>query len=48
MQDYQIKALFPSNKKGVFGRRIIKTVLRGGREYQYHATKGWRSYRIKN
>jgi len=27
-------------------RRIIKTMTRFGREYQYHATKGWRSYRI--
>lgn len=25
---------------------ILHTVERGGREFQYHATKGWRSYRI--
>jgi hypothetical protein len=27
-------------------RRIIKTITRHGREFQYHATKGWRSYQI--
>lgn len=32
--------------KGRWGRRIIKTVREGNREWQYHATKGWRSYRV--
>lgn len=26
--------------------RIIKTIIRDGREYQLHATKGWRNYRV--
>lgn len=34
------------SKKGKPFRRIIKTFVKNGREYQYHATKGWRSYRI--
>ncbi len=33
-------------KHGAYGRRIIKTIIRDDREYQLHATKGWRSYRI--
>jgi hypothetical protein len=33
-------------RKGTPFCRIIKTVVRGGREYQLHATKGWRSRRI--
>ena len=32
------------SKKVAFGR-IIKTFVRDGREYQLHATKGWRSFR---
>jgi hypothetical protein len=28
-----------------YGNRIIKTVIRGDREWQLHATKGWRVYR---
>jgi hypothetical protein len=31
---------------GVPYRRIIKSIIGVGREFQYHATKGWRSYRI--
>lgn len=46
MEEYQINALFASKRKGRFGRRIIKTFVRNGREYQLHATKGWRSYRL--
>jgi hypothetical protein len=30
----------PANSK------IIKTIIRNGREWQLHATKGWRSYRL--
>lgn len=33
------------SKKKPFGR-ILKTIKRGGREWQLHATKGWRSYRL--
>lgn len=29
-----------------YGRRIIRTFIKNGREYQLHATKGWRSYRV--
>lgn len=32
-------------QSGEYGKRIIKTVFRNGREFQLHATKGWRSYR---
>lgn len=32
----------PRNK---YGKRIIITKVIGDREFQYHATKGWRSYR---
>jgi hypothetical protein len=31
-----------------FGKRIIKTFIKHGREYQYHATKGWRYYKAVN
>lgn len=31
-------------KRRAFGR-IIQVFVREGREYQLHATKGWRSYR---
>lgn len=36
----------PIGLPGAFGRRIIKTELRGGREHQLHATKGWRERRM--
>tara|TARA_R110002167_G_scaffold356953_1_gene572270 strand:- start:254 stop:421 length:168 start_codon:yes stop_codon:yes gene_type:complete len=26
-------------------KNILRTFVKNGREYQYHATKGWRSYR---
>ena len=32
-------------KKGNFAARILLTKTVGGRERQFHATKGWRSYR---
>lgn len=32
-------------KRRPFGR-IIRVIKRNGREYQYHATKGWKVYRI--
>lgn len=35
-----------SKRKGTYGRRITKTIIKDGREYQYHATKGWRVYRF--
>lgn len=28
-----------------WGHRIIRSFVNGGREYQLHATKGWRVYR---
>ena len=31
-------------KRKAFGR-IIRVIKKNGREYQYHATKGWRSYK---
>lgn len=31
-------------KKKPFGR-ILRTIIRDGRELQFHATKGWRVYR---
>lgn len=33
-----------SKRKGTPYRRIIKVLVKNGREYQLHATKGWRSY----
>lgn len=33
-------------KSGAYGAHIIRTVIRGGREWQLHATKGWRNYRL--
>lgn len=35
-----------SRKQSAYGKHIIKTIVRNGREYQLHATKGWRSYRV--
>jgi hypothetical protein len=26
--------------------KILYTIIRDGREWQYHATKGWRNYRL--
>ncbi|MBQ2263231.1 MAG: hypothetical protein II336_17955 [Loktanella sp.] len=33
-------------RQGEYGKRILITKKMNGREVQYHATKGWRSYRI--
>jgi hypothetical protein len=33
-------------KPGMYGKRIIRTIKESGREWQYHATKGWRSRRV--
>jgi hypothetical protein len=35
-----------SAKRGRYGASIIKTIIRDGREWQLHATKGWRNYRL--
>lgn len=32
-------------KPGSFNRRIIASGKADGREYHFHATKGWRSFR---
>jgi len=32
-------------RPGPYGSKIIRTFIRDGREFQLHATKGWRSYR---
>ena len=32
-------------RKGATNRRIIISLIHDGRIYEYHATKGWRSYR---
>lgn len=42
-------AIQPSSivKKKPFGR-IITVEKKGNREWQFHATKGWRSFRIVN
>lgn len=34
------------SKKGSTDRRIIRVIIKNGREYKLHATKGWRSYRL--
>ena len=34
------------SKKGRPSRRIVRTIVKDGRERQYHATKGWRDYRM--
>jgi hypothetical protein len=39
------KAAGKIGRKGMPFCRIIKTVVKNGREYQLHATKGWRSRR---
>lgn len=36
---------FVARRKGSYGRRIIRSYVEGGRRYELHATKGWRSYR---
>lgn len=33
-------------KKGTTDRRIIKVVVKNGREHYLHATNGWRSRRL--
>lgn len=35
----------PPTSRG-WGWRITKTFVRYGRRWEYHATKGWRSYRL--
>lgn len=32
--------------KGTTDRRIIKVIIKDGREHYLHATKGWRSRRV--
>lgn len=39
-------AVTKAQKPGAYGRRIIRTFIKNGREYQLHATKGWRSYQV--
>ena len=39
------KEMSPVTERGSFGRRIIKTMFRFGREIVQHATKGVRTYR---
>jgi len=36
------------NRKRREKSRILFTIIRGNREWQYHATKGWRNYRREN
>lgn len=46
--DAALLDLSPNRKQrraGGYGRRIIKTMRRNGRLFEFHATKGWRSYR---
>jgi hypothetical protein len=33
-------------RHGSYGKRIIRIYRKGDREYQLHATKGWRNYRV--
>ena len=35
-------------RSGSWGCKIIRTITKNGREYQLHATKGWRSYKAVN
>jgi hypothetical protein len=32
------------NGQSRYGKRITKAFTKNGRDYEYHATKGWRSY----
>ncbi len=34
-----------TNPQRPYGTHILKTFVRGDREWQLHATKGWRVYR---
>jgi hypothetical protein len=34
-----------TNGAAGYGKRIIKKFTKNGRDYEYHATKGWRNYR---
>lgn len=46
--DAALLDMSPNRKQrraGAYGRRIIKTMRRNGRLFEFHATKGWRSYR---
>ncbi len=40
------KEMSPVGKRGEYGRRIVKTIHRFGREIVFHATKGIRTYRV--
>ena len=33
-------------RPGAYGTKIIRVIIRDGREWQLHATKGWRNYRL--
>lgn len=35
-------------RKGQPSRRILLSFISNGREWQFHATKGWRSYAIRS
>jgi len=34
-----------AQRHGGYGKNIIRRVTRAGRDWEYHATKGWRNYR---
>lgn len=38
--------MHPLPTKGAGYRHILRTFIRDGREWSYHATKGWRSRRV--
>lgn len=37
-----------SHKRGGFGSKYIRRIVKNNREYILHATKGWRSFRLTN
>lgn len=43
---HEAQGLAPRPAKGTPYRHILETKVVGGREWQYHATKGWRFRRI--
>lgn len=42
---YTSKTIKANLTRGATDRKIIRVIIRDGREYRLHATKGWRSYR---
>ena len=41
-----VSAVTPTRRvKGAYGSKILRSFVRNGHRFEFHATKGWRCYR---